>query len=166
MSSTPLLTVVGPVVNRNMTSEWFQSLNVCNKNGFCRLTYTKHVSPSVLYQTNFANWRMRDWWNTAGVRSAINIKIILKIWLTYIFNLVLCRAVIDGVGSKEAILSPQSDQNFKPVGLSLDWLNDHVYILGEVNHRVGFWVEREKFYFDFHIIFAFRKSRIKYHVVI
>ncbi|XP_037919299.1 protein sevenless isoform X2 [Hermetia illucens] len=45
------------------------------------------------------------------------------------------RAVIDGVGSKEAILSPQSDQNFKPVGLSLDWLNDHVYILGEVNHR-------------------------------
>jgi len=46
------------------------------------------------------------------------------------------RAPLEVVGPKAAILSPQLGLNFMPLLLSVDWLNDHLYILGEVAHPV------------------------------
>lgn len=38
----------------------------------------------------------------------------------------------------EAILSP-GRMNFKPLSLSVDWLNLHLYVLGEVKHATTVW---------------------------
>lgn len=35
---------------------------------------------------------------------------------------------------RRAILEPHSDVNFAPILLSVDWLNNHLYILGQVTH--------------------------------
>ncbi|XP_062538058.1 proto-oncogene tyrosine-protein kinase ROS isoform X3 [Armigeres subalbatus] len=37
-----------------------------------------------------------------------------------------------GDQNRTAILSPEADHNFRPTLLSIDWLNDHLYILGYV----------------------------------
>lgn len=38
----------------------------------------------------------------------------------------------------EAILSP-ARVNFKPFSLSVDWLNLHLYVLGEIKHATSVW---------------------------
>lgn len=38
----------------------------------------------------------------------------------------------------KVILSPDG-VNFKPLSLSVDWLNLHLYVLGEVNHATTVW---------------------------
>ncbi|XP_055602255.1 proto-oncogene tyrosine-protein kinase ROS isoform X2 [Uranotaenia lowii] len=47
-----------------------------------------------------------------------------------------------------AILSPEAGHNFRPSLLSVDWLNDHLYILGQVK-STGLWqISRCDFYGD------------------
>ncbi|KAF7989871.1 hypothetical protein HCN44_008545 [Aphidius gifuensis] len=41
--------------------------------------------------------------------------------------------------SKETTILRSKDANFKPLSLSVDWLNLHLYILGEVNHSTRVW---------------------------
>lgn len=35
---------------------------------------------------------------------------------------------------QETVIGQQSELNFKPLLMSVDWLNDHLYVLGEVMH--------------------------------
>lgn len=45
-------------------------------------------------------------------------------------------------GERKTIINQQAGLNFKPSLLSMDWLNDHLYILGEVkikNNPVSLW---------------------------
>ncbi|XP_059618544.1 protein sevenless isoform X2 [Phlebotomus argentipes] len=44
------------------------------------------------------------------------------------------KAPLEITGPKTTVLSPHSGFNFKPQLLSIDWLNNHLYILGEVQH--------------------------------
>uniref|UniRef100_A0A1B0CKJ2 Fibronectin type-III domain-containing protein n=1 Tax=Lutzomyia longipalpis TaxID=7200 RepID=A0A1B0CKJ2_LUTLO len=44
------------------------------------------------------------------------------------------KAPLEVVGHKTTVLSPHSGLNFLPQLLSIDWLNNHLYILGEVRH--------------------------------
>ncbi|GAB0094112.1 Tyrosine-protein kinase receptor [Sergentomyia squamirostris] len=44
------------------------------------------------------------------------------------------KAPLEVRGPKTVVLSPKSGMNFSPQLLSVDWLNDHLYILGEVRY--------------------------------
>lgn len=54
---------------------------------------------------------------------------------TSVSNGVVYRSSLSKKSDSEPILTPN---NFKPQDLSVDWLNRHLYVLGEVHHRTGY----------------------------
>lgn len=72
--------------------------------------------------------------NGIGSDSVINEQELKEIFVH------ICRAPLDNVnGEKVAILQPESNGEFIPLDLSMDWLNDHLYILVEVRQTNQLW---------------------------
>ncbi|XP_034935442.1 proto-oncogene tyrosine-protein kinase ROS isoform X2 [Chelonus insularis] len=82
--------------------------------------------PSIIYRTNS---RIR------GVAIHVaSAQLFVSDAMGYIFRI----SILDE--SKEPVVILRPDQaNFKPLSLTVDWLNSHLYILGEVNHATTVW---------------------------
>ncbi|XP_026471623.1 proto-oncogene tyrosine-protein kinase ROS-like [Ctenocephalides felis] len=92
-----------------------------------RLTLVNFKDYSVLYESN----------NASITGSAVHIsKSLLFISDSngYIHRKLIRNSLYENEEKSEVIISPFGAQ-FKPFDLTIDWLNDHLYILGQVKHE-------------------------------
>ncbi|XP_012234446.2 proto-oncogene tyrosine-protein kinase ROS isoform X2 [Linepithema humile] len=82
--------------------------------------------PSVVYETNSV---------IRGVAIHVaSAQLFVSTSTGYVYR----TSIIERSSKAEAILSP-GQMNFEPLSLSVDWLNLHLYVLGEVKHATSKW---------------------------
>uniref|UniRef100_A0A1B0DB76 Fibronectin type-III domain-containing protein n=1 Tax=Phlebotomus papatasi TaxID=29031 RepID=A0A1B0DB76_PHLPP len=143
----------GPFPNGPVLSYVLQirdlSLNISALKVSHSLRFENEIDISATEKTHFYmfekltpsnNYSVSEFYTTNNLIQGIAIHIAKQLLFVSEDSGFVYKAQLEVIGPKTTVLSPYSGFNFLPQLLSIDWLNDHLYILGEVryphSHRI------------------------------